>query len=247
MKQTIFLLLTFVFTLSSEAQFTQKLQPGSAEESSVSQNAPGEADYSKENNAVSQNAPENAAPAVLKGDALRRNVVATLKKWAKAKSEPDCHQAALDFVDLVLALAQDDEMPLNTKKELSVKVKYRLKSLSTRISAYNEIHRKERKKAEKGAEAATVQLPGNSVVLAQQGNNFAEVMGDNAKTSNYEQEGEKLVELIQKTIRTQTWEVNGGFGQIEYYGQQKVLVISQTQEAHEEIAALLEQLRRAGN
>ena len=55
---------------------------------------------------------------------------------------------------------------------------------------------------------------------------------------------ESLIELITSTIAPTTWDDVGGPGSIEKFQGNLSLVISQTQEVHEEIADLLEQLRR---
>jgi general secretion pathway protein D len=53
-----------------------------------------------------------------------------------------------------------------------------------------------------------------------------------------------LMELIQSTIAPDTWQANGGNGAISPFFTNLSLVVSQTQEVHEQIADLLEQLRR---
>jgi general secretion pathway protein D len=53
-----------------------------------------------------------------------------------------------------------------------------------------------------------------------------------------------LINLITTTIAPQTWEALGGPGSIEGFPTNLSLVISQTQEVHEQIADLLDQLRR---
>ncbi|MCY2992662.1 MAG: general secretion pathway protein GspD [Planctomycetota bacterium] len=53
-----------------------------------------------------------------------------------------------------------------------------------------------------------------------------------------------LIDLITQTIAPQTWSAVGGPGSIERFPTNLSLVISQTQEIHEQIADLLEQLRR---
>jgi general secretion pathway protein D len=55
---------------------------------------------------------------------------------------------------------------------------------------------------------------------------------------------ESLIELITTTIAPTTWDDVGGPGSIQPFQGNLSLVISQTQEVHEEIADLLEQLRR---
>ncbi|HEX4130456.1 MAG TPA: hypothetical protein VHZ24_10450 [Pirellulales bacterium] len=53
-----------------------------------------------------------------------------------------------------------------------------------------------------------------------------------------------LIELITGTIAPQTWSDVGGAGAVKEFAGNLSLVISQTQEVHEQIAELLEQLRR---
>jgi general secretion pathway protein D len=55
---------------------------------------------------------------------------------------------------------------------------------------------------------------------------------------------QSLIDLIQNTVAPQTWNTVGGQGAIQPFATNLSLVISQTQEVHEEIADLLVQLRR---
>src|SRR6185369_16995829 len=55
---------------------------------------------------------------------------------------------------------------------------------------------------------------------------------------------DSLTELITSTIAPQSWQEVGGPGAISGYENNLSLVVSQTQEVHEQIADLLEQLRR---
>lgn len=55
---------------------------------------------------------------------------------------------------------------------------------------------------------------------------------------------EPLIELIQTTIAPDTWDAVGGPGAVSEFQNNLSLVISQTQEVHEQIADLLDQLRR---
>ena len=197
----------------------------------------------------------------LKGDALKDYSKELLKKWARVRDkgdEDDCRQAAREYIGAILALAKDDVMDVNSKRVLDDQIKTRLRSLKATIGAYNKQRRMARLAAENAAKkAAGIPIRPQSIkprqnnnqndgILAQQGD-FANILGENAKTSNYEKEGEELVELIQKTVCIDTWEINGGNGTIYYYGPMKAMVVNQTAEVHEEIAQVLEQLRRAGN
>ena len=55
---------------------------------------------------------------------------------------------------------------------------------------------------------------------------------------------ESLIELITQTVSPKSWEANGGQGNIAPFETNLSLVVSQTQEVHEQIVDLLEQLRR---
>ncbi len=55
---------------------------------------------------------------------------------------------------------------------------------------------------------------------------------------------DSLIQLITSTVKPQTWDEVGGPGSISEFRNNLSLVISQTQDVHEEIVDLLEQLRR---
>src|SRR5262249_28431835 len=55
----------------------------------------------------------------------------------------------------------------------------------------------------------------------------------------------RLIRLIVSTVAPDTWGVAGGRGEVDYYPLGMVLVVSQTPEVHEQVAQLLDSLRRA--
>ncbi len=55
---------------------------------------------------------------------------------------------------------------------------------------------------------------------------------------------DSLIELITSTVSPSSWDQNGGAGSIAPFNTNLTLVVSQTQEIHEQIADLLQQLRR---
>ena len=55
---------------------------------------------------------------------------------------------------------------------------------------------------------------------------------------------QSLIELITSTVQPTTWDEVGGPGSIKEFATNLSLVVSQTQDVHEEIVELLEQLRR---
>lgn len=54
----------------------------------------------------------------------------------------------------------------------------------------------------------------------------------------------ELIDLIQRVVRPESWEVNGGRGVIRYWPPGQALVVRQTEEVHERVRELLQQLRR---
>ena len=58
--------------------------------------------------------------------------------------------------------------------------------------------------------------------------------------------GQDLVELIERTIQPDFWEVNGGPGSIYYFRSLHALVVRATGEVHEKIGGAVGALRRAG-
>lgn len=54
----------------------------------------------------------------------------------------------------------------------------------------------------------------------------------------------ELIQLIERVVRPQSWASNGGRGEIFYWRPGQALVIRQTEEVHQEVAQLLELLRR---
>ncbi len=55
---------------------------------------------------------------------------------------------------------------------------------------------------------------------------------------------DSLIDLIKTTVKPTSWDDTGGTGTISQFATNLSLVVSQTQEVHEELADLLEQLRR---
>ena len=58
---------------------------------------------------------------------------------------------------------------------------------------------------------------------------------------------QQLIELIQRTIRPNSWDVHGGQGSMFYFRPLMALVVRATSEVHGDVGGLLRALRRAGN
>lgn len=56
-------------------------------------------------------------------------------------------------------------------------------------------------------------------------------------------EAQKLIDLIQATVRPETWDVNGGRGSIVYFANGHGLVVLAPEDAHDDLGGLLRQLR----
>lgn len=55
-----------------------------------------------------------------------------------------------------------------------------------------------------------------------------------------------LVDIIQQTIHPDFWDVHGGPGKVAYFQQGRSLVVLGTEQVHDDVGNLLDQLRRAG-
>jgi len=82
-------------------------------------------------------------------------------------------------------------------------------------------------------------LGGPGYVFEQSGGAFG-----GGTVSDHSQE---LIELIQRTIKPDSWDVNGGQGSIFYFRPLMALVVRATSEVHGDVGGLLHALRRAGN
>jgi hypothetical protein len=69
--------------------------------------------------------------------------------------------------------------------------------------------------------------------------------GEGKQGSKYDDAYEPLVKVIMRTIKPESWEQNGGPGDIAAIAAAKSLVISQTYEVHEKVLNLLRSLRAA--
>jgi len=56
-------------------------------------------------------------------------------------------------------------------------------------------------------------------------------------------EAQKLIDLIQATVRTEIWEVNGGRASIVYFANGHGLVVLAPEDVHDDLGGLLRQLR----
>ena len=125
--------------------------------------------------------------------------------------------------------------------------------------AYGRAGKKPQLLLESASESATrghgVGLPGGADVVAQfaggglggggGGPGFGG--GGGGAFQGIQDTGDDLVELIQRVISPETWDVNGGPGSVYYYRPLRVLVINAPGEVHGRVGGVLNDLRAAGN
>lgn len=191
--------------------------------------------------------------AVLRGRALSDEASACLRRWAGA-SPSQARQAATDYLRVHDLLSADQSLARSDREVLLHKIRGRLKALLPEVS---------KQLAARGAERAepsplTVQLT-RPTVLGQMampggrggmgwGMGGGQPWGAGVGQGGPAQAdaGNDLADLIQKTIAPSTWNVNGGPGAIYYWSPGRSLVISASQDVHDQLGNLLDQLRRAG-
>jgi hypothetical protein len=175
----------------------------------------------------------------------------SLRRWARP-ADPDVDRAAREFLQLSADLRRDTQIAGRTRLELQTKLRYRLAELSARIR--DRVARDRAKGAD--AQIASVKVPDA------QGANLAQAAagpagGPGAQGFGGQQQpgaaaaaddnGQMLVDLIQKTIAPESWEGNGGPGTIYYWRPGRALVINQTDDVHDLVGGLLGQMQNLGH
>ncbi len=171
----------------------------------------------------------------LSGEKLQRRAQETLNRWKKV-SDAQAEGAAREFLMLYRALEVDMEIPPRLRKSLTRSIRTKLDALSRQVMRTVEAE----KPKQESERPKTVRNEKKTAEMGQFGG-----LND-AQNSTTQESGEELVEVIQTTIHPDSWERNGGNGTIQYWRQGSRLIIRQTDENHEEIQNLLNQLRRAG-
>ncbi len=195
-----------------------------------------------------------------KGAELRTAVRAALKQWARP-TDQQADYAARVFLVLYQELEQDDELAPTQRKELRQKVRGRLMFLAGRIETRRAVERRLARQDQNQPDS--IDPAEHPVTLGQVGGGFGAMggqggfggmggagMGMGPQPGGNPMVGDAsgdLIELIQRTIAPASWDVNGGPGAIYYFRPQHSMVISNTEEVHEQVGDVLDQLRRAGN
>lgn len=174
---------------------------------------------------------------------LRLAVREALKTWAKP-AEKDLKQAGRELLALFNEVNTHPQATPSVRDSLKQSLRLRLAEISYRLKTKAEV--------ERASGAARITVPsGRDSVLAQRGGAPPAIGGGQNPGSAMNQlpddNGEDLADLIQTTISPASWQRNGGNGSIYYWRPGHAMIIQQSQDMHEKIADLLEQLQRAGN
>ena len=177
-------------------------------------------------------------PAVRSGRELDRAVHCSLRRWAKPTGE-QLEPAARDFLALHDELGRDTKLAQKTRNQLSSKVRRRLSDLARLL----------RKQAgqDDGPDAPDgVDQPGLGGILPQRGpqGGFGRGGARRPQGQSPADAGADLIDLIERTISPQSWDINGGPGSIRYWSPGRALVVSAPQGDHDHVGRMLDQLRR---
>ncbi len=163
---------------------------------------------------------------------LRQQVTAVLRDEAVSARRGKNPDEIAALVDLYLAMAADprrDESPLVQK--LGARVKARLVMVKRKVSQSSG------KEIKRPAETVLAQqlAPGGAGEGAPGGATAAAAV-------DY---GPELVDLIQRVISPEVWDINGGPATVVYYRQGRALVVRAPSEVHHQVGQVVRDLRAA--
>lgn len=158
---------------------------------------------------------------------LRQQVAAALRNEALAARQGENSEEVVALVEVWLALANDprrDESLLIHK--LGQRVRARLVSVKRK--------------------AARIERPAHQI-LPQRLAPGGAVPREGAPTEKREVDyGPELVQLIERVISPEVWDINGGPATIAYYAPGRALVVRAPGEVHPQVGQLVNDLRAAG-
>ena len=181
----------------------------------------------------------------------------SLRHWAQPEDE-QLESAAKDLLVLFQELQADTELAASLREPLVNKVRGRLAELARRLKVQAAVRRRLARENGEDKVDAVADLqplpqfapgmgPGAGMAPGMGGNAWNQggmgLLGQNMSDDN----GEQLVDLIQTTIRPNSWDRVGGPGTIYYWRNQRAIVVRQMGEVHDEIGDLLQQMNRLGH
>lgn len=175
----------------------------------------------------------------LTGKEFQKEIRDAMKRW-KTVASSDASIAATELLALYQALKNDATLAPSAKENLLRSLRRKLDLLSLQILKAQTTSPQKKPESVKGLKNCEL---GQAMNVAAPGAFSDE---SSPKNQTIQDAGENLVEVIQQTIHPDSWDANGGNGQIQFWLPNGTLVIRQTEPIHQEIQGLLNQLRRAG-
>ena len=170
-----------------------------------------------------------------------RSTVHNALRSAAVETGPAKTKAIARLAEVYIELSRDTQLPEEDRLTLGRTVRSRLKKIADQLTAQN---------------AKAAKVAGQSIVAAksathsssqtaggdQHPKNELASKSSGAAGGGTADDGQALVELIQKTIAPSTWDINGGVGTIQFFAPRNALVVRQTDEGHDSLTDLLKQL-----
>lgn len=186
------------------------------------------------------------------GRELRQAARESLRQWARPEDH-ELEAAAKDLLAIFRELEADTELAISLREPLIRQVRGRLDELARRLRVQAAVRRRlAREQQEEAVDAVGDRQPmaqfggfGGGMGV-QQGMGMGMQQGMGMGGQGQDDHGEQLVDLIQTTIRPNTWDRVGGPGSIYYWRSQRAIVVRQMGDVHDEIGDVLQQLNRAG-
>lgn len=175
----------------------------------------------------------------LKPHEVRNTVRLILRREATAETDKQRAAAIRDLCKMYVAVCRDEELAQRSRLKLKAKMYSRLVSVKKDLEWDIRRRREDTKKR-------SSQTPGNGSLAGASDEETILLLGQEARGGAAVRDyGETLVELIQRTISPEHWDVNGGPGSIVYYPNLKVLVVRASGEVHGRVGGLFDGLRAA--
>lgn len=156
----------------------------------------------------------------------RREIVSVLASAFPETAE----KRRLQAKRFLAAFDAAEDLPAAERTRLRLRLKSRLTRLASGIR--QDLSKKRRAAASQAAPLSAASTAGDTVPRAGRAG------------GGPQNEGQALVDLIEATIASETWDVNGGPGAIKYWPAWQVLVVRQTDEAHEQLGGVVRGLRK---
>lgn len=203
-------------------------------------------------------APLHEKPSPASKASLEASVRQALRRWAGVTDER-AHLAAGEFLELYRKLRADRSLAPSTRTELQMKVRGRLVRLAEQISR----HHAQQARSASGLSAKPTMSGARAVRLPPDRPTWLGQAGPGGWGPGNRQQGQPpaalgpagnvgvpdygpaLVDLIQRTIAPDSWDIRGGPGSIYYWRPGRAVVVRHTTEVHEAVEDALGQLRNA--